>query len=65
VHMIRHQMPFGDFALLLPGQFPKQRSQVLPQRPKLRLAAALRDEYHVWRSFSRSGERSIVNLWPN
>jgi len=41
VHMVRHQMPFFNLALLLLGQTPEYLAQVRPETPVQRLAAAL------------------------
>ena len=47
VHVIGHQMPFLDPALLLLRQLAKHLPKMPPQLPVQRLPAALRDEHHV------------------
>src|SRR5690606_11356833 len=47
VHMVAHQMPFLDPALLLLGQPPQDLPHVLPQLPIQNLPPILRYEDHV------------------
>src|SRR6266508_2126520 len=47
VHVVHHQVPFLDPALLLLRQPTKNFPQVLPQFPVQRLPPALRYEHHV------------------
>src|SRR5258707_1550801 len=41
VHMVRHQMPFDNLALLLPGQRMENRSQMLTRLPENYFAPSL------------------------
>src|SRR5690242_18025712 len=47
MHMIGHQVPFLDPALLPGSQVAEHLSQVLAQLPIQRLASVLRDKDHV------------------
>ncbi len=47
VHVIAHQMPFLDSALLLHRESAKQLPKVLSQLPVQRPATALLDEHHM------------------
>ena len=48
VHVIRHQVPFLDRALALPGQFSKYSREVLPELPVQCLAPHRRDDDDVY-----------------
>ena len=47
VHMVRHQMPFDNRALLLRGKLAEYLSEVLAQLYVQCPAPTLRDEYHL------------------
>jgi hypothetical protein len=50
MHMVRHQMPFDDLALFLPGQSVKNLSQLPAHLPEQYLAPSLRAS-HIMHTF--------------
>jgi hypothetical protein len=47
MHVVRHQVPFFDFAFLAPGELVKYSTKVPPDLPKQQLLAVFRREHDM------------------